>query len=134
MIYQNVVTGSMLIICTLEDIADRRIRSSILILFAILIFSGKPENILAGSVPGICCLFLSRLSHQQFGYGDSLIILLCGISLGITQGFRIVMNAFFLSGIWAVLCLIRRQAERNGEMPFVPFLFAGWLQTVLITY
>ncbi len=132
MIYQNIVTGSMLLICMLEDLKDRRIRSSSLIFYAIAVLIGKPEDILTGTVPGIFCLFLSWVSRQKFGYGDSLAILICGISLGITQGCRTVIYAFFLSGIAALLYLMAGRTGKDYEIPFLPFLFAGWMQTVLI--
>ena len=133
MCYQNIVTGSMLLICMLEDLKDRRIRNSSLIFYAIAVLIGKPADILAGSVLGICSLFLSWVSREKFGYGDSLVILICGISLGITQGCSAVINAFFLSGIAALLYLMTGRTGKDYEIPFLPFLFAGWMQTVLIT-
>lgn len=131
MIYQNVVTGIMLIFCMLEDLADRRIRSSSLLLYGALAAAGKLSDIAAGTIPGIVCLVLSWMSNQALGYGDSLFILICGISLGSVQTSMLVMTAFLLSGIWSAVHLMTGTTERNKEIPFFPFLFAGWMISLI---
>lgn len=134
MVYQNIVTGIMLTIAALEDLADRRIRSSSLILFLSLVVIGKPENILAGAVPGMFCLLLSWLTHEKLGYGDSFMILISGISLGAEQEINILFHAFLFAGIWSAVKLVKGKTEKNWEFPFLPFLLAGWGWTVLITF
>ena len=120
--YQNCITGIMFLLCMLEDIASRRISTRNLLIYMVLVFAGRPENMLAGAVPGICCLLLSLISRQGLGYGDSLLILISGSSLGAEQEMLLLMSAFFLAGIWSVISLVRKQAECSSEMPFLPFL------------
>ena len=124
--YQNVVTGIMLLICTLEDVDSRRISTGSIVLYSLLVLAGRPENIAVNAVPGICCLVISLLSHQELGYGDSLLILISGISLGLEQEIRLLMSAFLIAGIWSLIKLVMKKAERSSELPFLPFLMIGW--------
>ena len=77
-----------------------------------------------GLVPGILFLFLSFVTRQGIGYGDSILILL-GASVGIEAELEILLLAFALSGIWAVALLFRKKGNVQQEFPFVPFLLAG---------
>ena len=78
-----------------------------------------------GLVPGILFLFLSFVTRQGIGYGDSILILLLGASVGIEAELEILLLAFALSGIWAVALLFRKKGNVQQEFPFVPFLLAG---------
>lgn len=78
-----------------------------------------------GAIPGMICLFLSFLSRQSLGLGDSLLITVCGISMGFSGCLQIIITAFFCAGIWAVILLVFHRAGRKKEFPFIPFLFLG---------
>lgn len=82
-------------------------------------------EILTGMIPGMLCVFLSLVTRQALGYGDSLLILICGASLGLTQCMQVIMIAFAGAGIWAVLQILFRKADGGKEFPFVPFLLVG---------
>lgn len=131
-VYQNLITGIMLTICTWDDISSRRIRTRNLILYSLLVIMGKPADAAAGAVPGIFCLLLSAVSRQSLGYGDSILILLSGIALGAEQEMRLVMTAFFLAAVWSVIGLFRKKVKRGSEVPFLPFLLAGWILSIVL--
>ena len=131
----------LLSVCGIWDIRKRRIPVRVLVLgsiwalICILIrsFSGdtqEKETLLqiAGGVavavlPGIVFLLLSFLTEKKVGYGDGLLLLILGLMEGVTVvGFTCCM-ALFLQALVAVVLVIARKADKQTEIPFVPFLF-----------
>ena len=137
-IYQYMVTITALLICSFTDIRFRRVYRVVLTGYLILAVLGhltgtllgrsvSAEEIIAGMIPGIFCLILSFFTKQSLGYGDSILIVLCGLSLGFQMCFSLTLTAFFWSGIWALLIWRMGKADRKGEIPFVPFLLLGMM-------
>ena len=62
--------------------------------------------ILGGGIAvGLCFLGISRLTGEGIGYGDSIMILLLGIYLGIWKLLIVLSGAFFFSH-WLRLCYL----------------------------
>lgn len=85
------------------------------------------QDIGTGMIPGILCLLLSFLTGQAIGYGDSLIVLICGMGLGVLQCIQILMISFAGAGLFGVVLLLTGRADRKKELPFIPFLLLGVL-------
>lgn len=137
--YQQCVTAAVLAGCTYTDIRFQKIyKKAVWLYFALATvgrltegIAGLPE-VLSGMAPGLCCLGISRATREGLGYGDSALILVCGISLGLWTCMETVMLAFFLAGIWAMLLLCRYHKAKKRSFPFVPFLLIGYfLQSML---
>lgn len=132
--YQRILTGIVLMGCSVTDLKSRKIYRSAAAAYILLALLGHvigrtatPIRIAAGLLPGIGCLAVSWLSRQGLGYGDSVLILGCGISLGALPCAEILFFSFLLAGIWAAGLLVLRRAGRGKEIPFAPFLFLGAL-------
>lgn len=130
--FQYSLTGMIFAVCAMTDIRQKIIAKKAVGIYFILALLGHGIDgmvsigeILSGIIPGIACILLSRLSREAFGYGDSMLILGCGISLGMGPCMEVVVWAFFFSGIWSLLLLVLRRANRTSEIPFVPFLLMG---------
>ena len=78
-------------------------------------------------LPGVIALILSYITKEQIGYGDGLILLAMGGCLGMRQAMMIVGIALGASFVVSVALVLLRKAGRNQKLPFVPFLFAGWI-------
>ena len=90
----------------------------------------EQENvwILGGGIAiGILFLFISRVTGEKLGYGDSLAILILGIYMGIWKLLLVLSGAFTFLTIGAVLVLSSRKMSRKCTLPFFPFLTAGYL-------
>ena len=99
--------------------------------------------ILGGGIAvGLCFLGISRLTGEGIGYGDSIMILLLGIYLGIWKLLILLSGAFFLLALAAVVLLsyysIRgkgmaqgtvgmKKISRKYALPFYPFLTCGYI-------
>ncbi len=84
-----------------------------------------------GLIPGVVCILISYISKEQIGYGDGCVMLL----IGILAGYRIVFISFvlalFLLSIVATVLLVIKKATRKTRVPFVPYLFIGYICSIL---
>ena len=83
--------------------------------------------ILGGAAVGAVFLFLSWVTKEKIGYGDSLAILILGVFLGLWGLVRLLSAAFALLALFSVALLIRKKMRRRLALPFYPFLAAGYL-------
>ena len=100
---------------------------------AIALFNGKRtiEDLIVCIVPGVIMMLLALLSRQSIGYGDGLIILAIGMTFGISKLAVGIAIALFTSGIMSIFLIAIRKAKRNDTFPFIPFIFAGMVVSVL---
>lgn len=81
----------------------------------------------AGILPGIFLMAEAWITHQAVGYGDGLVLCVCGLFAGIRGSLGIFINGLFLSALGAIYCLVFLRAGRKNEMPFVPCLLGGYV-------
>ena len=127
--FQNIATVIVLIICSYVDIRQRKVEKRIAGIYAAAVLAGRLAEggtglaaLFTGLVPGILFLFLSFVTRQGIGYGDSILILLLGASVGIEAELEILLLAFALSGIWAVA--LSKEGKRTAGVS-VCAVFAG---------
>mgnify|MGYP004654008253 FL=1 len=78
-------------------------------------------------LPGGVLLLCGRITRQAIGYGDGVLLLICGVYLGgKTAGILFMTGLFFLFPI-SLCLLISRKAGRKTQVPFAPFLLASYL-------
>lgn len=76
-------------------------------------------------LPGVFLLLISFCTREKVGYGDGLILLAIGLFTGFYQCFLIVCISLIISSVFGLLLLVFRKADKNSEIPFVPFLVIG---------
>lgn len=96
--------------------------------------SGVPWKRLLGLLPGIGVLGLSVVLHGGIGKGDGYLLCISGMALGIEQNTVLFFYGLFLAGVTSAVLLVFKRVKRNTKLPFVPFLFAGFLLTVVQQY
>lgn len=123
---------------SITDIHSRRIPVIVLIsgnLAALCyqIYIAKEDVfVLAGGIGvGLLFLLVSRVTREGMGYGDSWTILILGIYLGLWKLLEVLLAAFLFLGIAAVICLSLKKISRKYKLPFIPFLAAGYLCSIL---
>lgn len=80
-----------------------------------------------GIAVGLFFLFMSRITGEGLGYGDSIAILILGLYMGIWKLLWVLSGAFALLTVGAVVGLGRKKMSRKYTLPFFPFLTAGYL-------
>ena len=126
-----------LIICSIKDIRTRTIslKCSIFFGMAISLISiiasiSSLTDILLSLIPGLCIIFIGFISHQAIGYGDGIVVLIIGLSIGLKDTLMCCLLAFFLAAIISVV-LILKQHSKKDALPFVPFLSGSYLIIIL---
>lgn len=81
---------------------------------------------LSGAVIGGVFLLISKGTREEFGYGDSLLILVLGISIGVWNLVSVLVISFSLSAIISAGALAIGKFQRKTAVPFIPFLVIGY--------
>ena len=96
------------------------------------LFEGVTISKLAyGLVPGVVLLFVAWITKEKIGIGDGLLLLSLGFGYGIESMMLLLAAAFGAAAVKSMVLLVFGRANRKTEIPFLPFLFVGWLVSVL---
>ncbi len=141
---KELILGVLLMFGALYDIKHRSISIKYIQLFfltgvLILIMQGNLNKtfsqyalgLMIAFIPGILMILLARISNEQIGYGDGIIVLLIGLFLNIHILLGIVLCAIFLAGLMGVILFIFRNRIKTKGIPFLPFIFVSYLFQIL---
>ena len=119
----NITQLFLLMLSAFSDIRKKEISLWIVICMAFLslsdgaiaLFNGKRtiEDLTICLIPGAVMMLLALLSRQSMGYGDGVIILVIGMTFGISKLAVGIAIALFTSGIMSILLITIRKAKRN---------------------
>ena len=130
-------TIMLLIYFSYEDIRYRKISTYLLLAGYVmaagyLLFARELDlwEYLAGGCVGVLFLFMS-MAGENIGTGDSVLIMLLGLLLGIRYQMKLLLFAVMLCASAAAVLWIMGRVRRKSRLPFVPFLLAGCCITLL---
>lgn len=133
----QVANWTMLILLAVASVIDWRkreipmsllfIMSAVVTIFAIYCKDVTIWQRLAGGALGIMLFVVSTVTKEAIGYGDSWLILLLGLHLGIFRVLQLLFAASLLAVLFAVFYLWMRKWDRKATLPFVPFLTIAYL-------
>lgn len=123
------------------DIRSRRLPICVLALLNLLaaawqlyrISGGKEEllPLLGGIGVGAVFFLISRVTREGIGYGDSWVILILGSYLGLWKLLEVLAGTCLLLAAASVVCLTVKKMSGRCTFPFVPFLTAGYLLSMV---
>lgn len=133
------VNAVMLAFCSIQDIREKEVSLWKLKVYGILalavsiwkLFSPEDDllvlilRLLTGLLPGIFLLILAKITREAVGYGDGLILLFIGLSLGFWECIGIFFAGLLGVFFAAVLALLLFGRKKGLEIPFIPFLLTG---------
>lgn len=131
----------MIVFLSIQSWTDVRKREICLPVFGVFLLGGILWRISRGTFwtegmlsmgTGILMAFLSAVSRGEIGFGDGLLILAMGAVLNVRELAGILCAAFLLCGIYAGIQLLVLKKQRDMEIPFAPFLLAGYLGGVFL--
>ena len=135
---------AVLVVSSIEDIRKKEIllweicTCAVLSVAAVFMafYKGSLDimDVLLSILPGAILLFLSFISREGIGYGDGLIVLAAGPSLGFYDLLTMLMTAIILSGLFSGLLLIFKRAKRKTRIAFAPFLAVGCAVAIALGY
>lgn len=80
-----------------------------------------------GILPGILLMATAGITGQAVGYGDGLVLAVCGLVVKAEGSVGILLYGLFLSAAAALYLLTVKKAGRKREIPFVPCLLGGYV-------
>ena len=89
-------------------------------------------SLAAGGMTGVLFLFVSMITKEAFGYGDSILILIMGTFLGFWDILYLLMGAFLMAAVFSAVMLIKTRFDRKASFPFVPFLTIAYIGGMLL--
>ncbi len=131
---QYFLTLAAFTICSWSDLCRRMVYRAVILAYLLaaaaahlLLGTWNFFSAAVGIVPGLAFLLLAFFTDEALGYGDGLLILGCGFSLGFEFCLGVLMTAFLFAGLWALLLVCLKKGTKKSTMAFVPFLLSGTL-------
>lgn len=90
-------------------------------------------KLVVGCIPGIVAAVLSAVTRGKLGIGDAIVILAVGIWCGIDKTGLILMIALACAALVAAVLLVIKKATRKTALPFIPFIFAGYITCEILS-
>ena len=119
----------MLAFCSVQDIREKEISLWKLQIYGFLILGIFLSRFFIQKnslfFPGLLFLFLAKASKEAVGYGDGIILLFIGISIGFWQCLGVLFTALLGIFLAAAMLLILAGRKKNVRIPFLPFLLTG---------
>lgn len=133
-----IAVAVFLAISSITDIREKVIYLRVLIPFALIgiliaASSGREAVIsgAAGVIIGLLMLLLSFATKGAVGEGDGLVLMTTGIYLGFLGNLRLLCSGLFLSALFSLGAIVIRGWKRDRELPFMPFLLAGFFVVII---
>lgn len=123
-----------LLLCSWQDIREKKLSVKMLFLFGIsffglsllfeqMSFGRRIVNVL----PGAVAFVLAFLTGEQIGYGDAACLVILGSMVSADLLVGAVLGGLLLLSTWSIVLLVGKRADRRTTMPFMPFLTVGML-------
>ena len=126
-------------ICGWRDYREKQIPLTLLLAMSVAVallavFCPKESlgSQIGGAVLGILFFFVSSLTKQAIGYGDSWLILILGVHLGLALALQLLLLASFVAGVSSLFLLIKSRWNKRISIPFVPFMVLGYLGVMFL--
>lgn len=123
---------------SMEDVRDRKITVTVTLfsgILGVLLHLFFPQRsifeMLAGVLSGAGIVLFGRLTGGKIGMGDGIVLMLTGLYLGAADNLLLMCISFLLAGVWGIFLLVPGCGQRNRRIPFVPFLFVGYLLMII---
>ncbi len=84
-------------------------------------------NLLGGIGVGAAVLLLAKITKEKIGYGDGWVLMVSGIYLGFYGNLVLLAYSLMATSAVAILLIVLKKAKKNTELPFVTFMFIGYI-------
>ncbi len=137
MVISNFIIGISLLFASIEDVLKKTISKFSI---AVIIIAGIGYMVetgvcfvmsAGGLVMGLILVGISLTTKQAFGMADAVILLILGISMGLGNSISVLMIALFIVCGYSGIMLLLKKVNKKSQVPFLPFLFIGYIASVL---
>lgn len=141
MILIHITIAVLLIIYTIQDIRYKRIHilygAAAAVLIIIMIFFQENPNImlrLGGVLTGLVMYGFSIITKEQIGRGDAIVLMITGLGLGFWDNLNFFFFGLICATVYSIIRIIKYGFKRRETIPFMPFLFSGYLIMMVLQY
>lgn len=127
----------LLLIWTVEDLLFKKIRiwelavGTVVMIMLLVITKADIRVLLPGFILSFMFILVSWLSKGSLGLGDCWVIGIIGLSVCF-QNFTLTLGvAFIIATFVSVIMILLKKSNRKAKIPFIPFLFAGFLTQII---
>lgn len=138
-IIYGIVGCCYLLVLSVQDFRERMISGTLLgiggaaaVCSQIIWNRSSGWECIGGILLGLLFIGISKLTREGFGYGDSILITILGIYIGIWDLIYVLVIAFSVTAIGSMFILIKFRFHRQKVVPFIPFLTVGYMSFVLL--
>ena len=135
--FRIIVSAALLSVNAVQDIRKKEIFPKITVAAALtgmfmhfMLFKEGFWELVIGCVPGTFMGLVSAATKGKAGFGDAVLLLCLGAWERSGKVWQAFFTALLLSGIAAAVLFIK--GKRTAEIPFVPFVLAGYGAAFLI--
>lgn len=79
---------------------------------------------------GLVLIMISIISKESIGIGDGILFLVSGCYLKVSANMLLFVRTIFLTGGFAILCLVIGKLRERCRIPMVPFMLAAYVTTL----
>lgn len=90
------------------------------------------KDLLLSFLPGVLLLLVTKVSRQQVGAGDGLLLLAAGTFLRSRFTWGLFLASLFIAAIVSVGLLLGKKKGRKQAVAFAPFVLAGYIGTLAL--
>lgn len=87
---------------------------------------------ICGMLFGVAIIGCAYITRQAIGYGDGMVIAVCGIYLGFLQVFVMVFYALLICCAVSAVLIAAKKCTYKTYVPFLPYLLAGYVCVILL--
>lgn len=98
----------------------------------IIFRSQAVEHTVGGFIIGFIFMGISWITKEALGYGDSFLIMIIGIYIGIWNLISVLLISFLFAAAYSMGSLVRHRFCRKKVLPFIPFLTVGYVVFILL--
>lgn len=128
-----------LLVCSIQDIRDKKLSVFLIFLGFVCLFpfslvsnTVSIYNRLGGLLLGLFLIAMTYITRGQIGIGDGLFIMVIGVCFGFGISSAMLIYGLLLSALISLCIILLRKGKRDTRIPFIPFLFLGYLGVLFI--
>ena len=132
----SVIMGIYLLVLAADDMFKKSVPVALLAAGAVpavmSFFCGPRPSLtdrLLGLAVGLILLLAAKLSKEMIGYGDAAVFCITGTATGLGMTVVITTVSLFLLLAYSVTMLAKGRLNKKSRIPFLPFIFAGYVLT-----
>ena len=137
----EIIDGLMLVLLGIASWGDwkrREISVNLLMVMSIFVIGSafllKRNSLLSvfgGIAIGLFFVYLSYITEEKIGYGDSWLIGVLGVYLGGTALLELMLIASLAASVCSLVYCACHGWNRNHALPFIPFMMVAFVGVLL---